>query len=396
MSKDDTSIPKAFIETKDFDMTHVKTKHAMRYRRLLDRLWGIHSHGQRKWITPPISTRIPLSNSLPPLNPSQLDKTTHMMAILNLTPDSFSDGGQHAPTNEEHLRTTILQHLQAGATIIDLGGQSSKPGAVDITPEEEISRLTPALGILASLRSDPSTPPFTISIDTYRASVAASAISQGADIINDISAGTLDPDMLPTIAHLGCTYIMMHMRGTPTTMTSKENCTYEGDLVQTIKSELVDRVAAAEAAGIRRWRLILDPGIGFAKTAPQNLEILRRMGEFPSYAPTPNSNTNTNTNVGRVIDGAYRSLDGIPWLVGASRKGFIGKITGVAEARERVWGTAATVTAAVRGGADIVRVHDTKEMGQVVRMSDAIYRVKDAGKVPKIRHEHVERSEVDP
>jgi 2-amino-4-hydroxy-6-hydroxymethyldihydropteridine diphosphokinase/dihydropteroate synthase len=313
---------------------------------------------------PPITTRTLLSKTLPSLNTDRKEKNTHIMSILNLTPDSFSDGGHHAANNEEYLRQTIVAHLEGGATIIDLGGQSSRPGAPDITPEEEISRLLPALKILTSLRQDPKTPPFSISIDTYRASVAEAAIIAGADIINDISAGLLDPDMLPTIARLGCTYIMMHMRGTPHTMTSKEHTTYDGDLVDIIKAELLDRVIAAEAAGIRRWRMILDPGIGFAKTADQNLEILRRLGEF----------TSPPKGEGKVVTGAFRSLDGIPWLVGASRKGFIGKITGVTEARKRTWGTAATVTAAVAGGADIVRVHDVEEMVQVTRMSEAIYR----------------------
>ena len=285
------------------------------------------------------------------------------MSILNLTPDSFSDGGNHSMSNEEYLRTTILSHLNGGATILDLGGQSSRPGAPDVPAEEEIARLIPALKVLSSLRKDANTPPFAISIDTYRAAVAEAAVREGADIINDISAGLLDPDMLPTVARLGCTYIMMHMRGTPHTMTSKENTTYDRDLIETIKNELGDRVAAAEAAGIRRWRMILDPGIGFAKTASQNLEILRRLRELTLEGRASDRNASTS-----------RNLEGIPWLVGASRKGFIGKITGVKEAAQRGWGTAATVTAAVAGGADIVRVHDVAEMAQVARMSEAIYR----------------------
>jgi len=287
------------------------------------------------------------------------------MSILNLTPDSFSDGSKHNVDDPEYLRTTILNHLHSGATLIDLGAQSSRPGAKDISANEEIARLEPVLQVLAELRKDPSTPPFAVSVDTYRAAVAEAAVTAGADIVNDISAGLLDPDMLSTVARLGCTYIMMHMRGTPHTMTSKENTTYERDLIQTITDELIDRVEAAEAAGIRRWRMILDPGIGFAKTASQNLEILRRLKEL----------TTSNPNVMYEKPGRmYRNLNGIPWLVGASRKGFVGKITGVKEPSERTWGTAATVTAAVAGGADIVRVHDVGEMTQVARMSDAIYR----------------------
>jgi 2-amino-4-hydroxy-6-hydroxymethyldihydropteridine diphosphokinase/dihydropteroate synthase len=330
-----------------------------------EEIWGamcFSKHTQSQPINPsPIHTCTELNKSLPPLVPSLVGKKTHIMSILNLTPDSFSDGGHHVWNNENYLRSIILSHLRSGATIIDLGGQSSRPGAPDISASEEISRLTPALNILSSLRQDPNITPFATSVDTYRASVAEAAVNAGADIINDISAGTLDPDMLPTVARLGCTYILMHMRGTPHTMTSKENTTYDGDLIATIESELIERLAAAEEAGIRRWRMILDPGIGFAKTAPQNLEILRRLTELGSAN-------------GRIVNGAYRNLADMPWLVGSSRKGFVGKATGVKNASERTWGTAATVVAAVQGGADIVRVHDVEEMRQVVRMSEAIWR----------------------
>jgi 2-amino-4-hydroxy-6-hydroxymethyldihydropteridine diphosphokinase/dihydropteroate synthase len=190
-----------------------------------------------------------------------------------------------------------------------------------------------------------------ISVDTYRSSVAAAALDAGAHIINDVSAGTMDPGMLKLVAERGATICLMHMRGTPATMTSLTD--YPQGLLPTIARELEERIAAAESAGIRRWRIILDPGIGFAKTQDQNLEILRHMEILRDWP----------------------SLRGLPWLLGSSRKGFVGKITGVAEARERTSGTAATVTAAVQGGADIVRVHDVQEMSQVVRMSDAIYRV---------------------
>jgi 2-amino-4-hydroxy-6-hydroxymethyldihydropteridine diphosphokinase/dihydropteroate synthase len=292
------------------------------------------------------------------------------MSILNLTPDSFSDGGDNFATNLSALENTITSHIAAGATILDIGGQSSRPGAESITAEEEISRILPAVKLLAELNSKVIDAPSggvnkaeglanglpvlaTISVDTYRASVAKAAIKAGAHIVNDISAGTLDPDMLSTVAELGCTYILMHMRGTPSTMTQKEFTTYDGDLIQAIGAELLSRVQVAEAAGIRRWRIILDPGIGFAKTAEQNLEILRRFAEL------------------RDIEG----LRGMPWLVGVSRKGFIGKISGVTAAKERSWGTAAAVTASVQGGADIVRIHDVQEMVKVVKVADAIWRV---------------------
>jgi 2-amino-4-hydroxy-6-hydroxymethyldihydropteridine diphosphokinase/dihydropteroate synthase len=190
-----------------------------------------------------------------------------------------------------------------------------------------------------------------VSVDTYRAEVAREAIEAGAHIVNDVSAGLMDPDMLKTVAQLGCTVCLMHMRGTPETMNSLT--TYPDGVVETVGRELLERVREAEAAGIRRWRIILDPGIGFAKTQEQNLELLRRLRELRS---TP-------------------GLHGLPWLVGVSRKAFVGRITGVKEASQRAWGTAAAVTAAIQGGADIIRVHDVEEMAQVSKMADALFRI---------------------
>jgi 2-amino-4-hydroxy-6-hydroxymethyldihydropteridine diphosphokinase/dihydropteroate synthase len=269
------------------------------------------------------------------------------MAILNLTPDSFSDGGLHSSTDLASLTQTIKSHITAGASILDIGGQSTRPGAPDVGEAEELQRVLPAIKLI---RSMPEGAHVAISIDTYRARVAAEAVAAGADIINDVSAGTLDPDMLPTAARTGKTVVLMHMRGTPETMTHMTD--YPDGVVETVGRELLARVRAAEAAGVRRWRIVLDPGIGFAKTQAQNIELLRRLGDLRDY----------------------EGLRGLPWLVGTSRKRFVGKVTGVKEPRERVWGTAATVTAAVQGGADVVRVHDVEEMAKVVRMADAIWR----------------------
>jgi dihydropteroate synthase len=283
-------------------------------------------------------------------------RKTHIMSILNTTPDSFSDGGSNA-LDMQSLRETAASHIAAGATIVDVGGQSSRPNAPDVSAEEEISRVLPAI---AAIKSLPEAERVSISVDTYRAAVAEAAVNAGAHIVNDISAGMLDPEMLSTIARLGCTYVMMHMRGTPATMQSSENCTYAHNLHQEIQVELGTRVALAVASGVRRWRIILDPGIGFAKNQAQNLELLRR--PF-IYDMKKRGHTATE-----------RPLLGLPRLVGCSRKGFIGKITGVEEPKDRIWGTAAAVTASITGGADIVRVHDVKEMAQVVKMADAIYR----------------------
>ncbi|KAF4950420.1 hypothetical protein FGADI_8239 [Fusarium gaditjirri] len=293
----------------------------------------------------PLSSMTPLSSTAGSLTPLSAKRKTHVMGILNLTPDSFSDGGFH---DRDNLAQTIMNMVKNGTSIIDVGGQSTAPGRAEVSAEEEASRVVPAVQLIRSL---PESRDVAISVDTYRASVAEEAIANGADIINDVSAGLLDPDMLCTVARLEKTICLMHMRGTPQTMT--ELTSYPDGLIPTIASELLERVAAAEAAGIRRWRVILDPGIGFAKTGEQNLEILRRLEEL-RYWP---------------------GLQGLPWLVGSSRKSFVGRITGVTEPKQRTWGTAATVAAAVQGGADIVRVHDTQEMGMVAKMADAIWRV---------------------
>lgn len=293
----------------------------------------------------PISTMTPLGKNLPALHALRSDRKTQVMAILNVTPDSFSDGGKHTVTS---LADTVDKFISSGVTIFDVGGQSTAPGTPEVSAAEEESRVLPAI---AAIRAHSRGKEVAISVDTYRASVAKAAVEAGADIVNDVSAGQMDPDMLTTVAKLGCTVCLMHMRGTPATM--KTLTDYPEGLIPTIASELLERVAEAEAAGIRRWRIILDPGIGFAKTGEQNLGILRRMDELREWP----------------------GLAGLPWLLGSSRKAFIGKITGVKQPSQRIWGTAATVVAAVQGGADIVRVHDAEEMGMVVKMSDAIWRV---------------------
>jgi 2-amino-4-hydroxy-6-hydroxymethyldihydropteridine diphosphokinase / dihydropteroate synthase len=268
------------------------------------------------------------------------------MAILNLSPDSFSDGGYHS-NDATSLVNTVSAFISSGASIIDIGGQSTRPGASDVGEQEELSRVLPAIN---KIRSSPLTRHVCLSVDTYRASVAEAAIAAGADIINDISAGVIDPNMFPTLARLGCTVCLMHSRGTPINMSSLTD--YPKGVIPTIAAELLDRVRTAEAAGIRRWRMILDPGIGFAKTQAQNLEILRSLGALRGF----------------------KGLSGLPWLVGASRKGFVGKITGVKEPKDRTWGTAGALAACIAGGVDIVRVHDVAEMAKVVKMADAIWR----------------------
>ncbi|KAL2139058.1 hypothetical protein VTI28DRAFT_5843 [Corynascus sepedonium] len=304
----------------------------------------------------PLTTMTPLSSHHPPIQALNPSRKTHVMAILNMTPDSFSDGGLHATTGADdttaRLKETIAGFLDAGATMIDIGGQSTAPGTPEVPLAEELARVLPAIRLVREELAT-RTRPVLVSVDTYRAAVAEAAVAAGADIVNDVSGGSMDPAMLPTVARLGATICLMHMRGTPATMNSlAEYPPEEGGLIGGIARELVARVRAAEDAGIRRWRIVLDPGLGFAKVGPQNVDVLRHLEEMRNWP----------------------GLQGLPWLVGSSRKSFIGRVTGVPTPKERIWGTAATVAAAVQGGADVVRVHDVREMAQVVAMADAIWR----------------------
>ena len=262
---------------------------------------------------------------------------TYLMGILNVTPDSFSDGGEF-----NTLETAIgqaQQMLAAGVDSIDIGGQSTRPGAIEVSPATERDRVIPIIQKLREISSIP------ISIDTNRAEVAQAAIEAGADLVNDVSGGTHDRQMLPVVAQLGVPIILMHMRGTPQTM---QTLTDYDDLMGELRQWLQQQVQAAIDAGISPDRIILDPGIGFAKTHDQNLEILRQLPQL-------------------------RSL-GYPLLVGVSRKSFIGRILDRNDPKDRVWGTAAACTAAIGGGADILRVHDVAPLWDVCRVADAIWR----------------------
>jgi dihydropteroate synthase len=259
------------------------------------------------------------------------------MGVLNVTPDSFSDGGQF---NTPAAALAQAQKLVAGgADIIDLGGQSTRPGSVEISLEEELERV---LSVLQIIRPEVLVP---ISVDTTRASVARVAVEAGADIINDISAATFDPDMLSTVAQLNVPIVLMHIRGKPHMM---QQLTDYQDLIGEIYQFLERQIEVAIASGISRDKIIIDPGIGFAKNYEQSLEILRHLSVF-------------------------RSLN-CPILVGTSRKSFIGRILNQPDPKARVWGTAAACCAAIAGGANILRVHDVKEMRDVCCVADAIFR----------------------
>lgn len=258
-----------------------------------------------------------------------------VMGILNVTPDSFSDGGKFS---DPALAAAHAREMAAaGAAIIDVGGESTRPGSQPIPADEQIRRVEP---VLRGLRGDL---PAILSIDTTRAAVAEAAIDAGASLINDISAGKDDPDMLPLAARRRVPIVLMHMQGTPATM--QDNPVY-GDVMAEVIESLRGRIAAAQDAGIPSASILVDPGVGFGKRMEHNLELLRRLGELQSL--------------------------GRPVLVGASRKGFMGRITGEDLASGRRFSTAATVAWAVTNGAAIVRVHDVGPMAQVVRMIEAI------------------------
>jgi dihydropteroate synthase len=259
------------------------------------------------------------------------------MGILNVTPDSFSDGGKFNTTSAALTQAEAM--VSAGADIIDIGGQSTRPGAEQISLKAELERVLSVLELLRPIIDIP------ISIDTTRAEVAKAAIIAGADIINDISAGTFDPQMLPTVASLNVPIVLMHIQGTPQTM---QKCTDYEDLIADIYKFLSEQITKATLLGIDKNKIIIDPGIGFAKNHDQNLEIFRRLKSLK----TLNS----------------------PILVGASRKSFIGNILHQPDPKLRVWGTAAACCVAIFNGADILRVHDVQEMQQVTLVADAIYR----------------------
>ncbi|KAK3807680.1 MAG: Dihydropteroate synthase-like protein [Benniella sp.] len=277
------------------------------------------------------------------------DAKTLIMGILNTTPDSFSDGGNYSTAEAAALRAQQL--VDDGADIVDIGGMSTRPNALEISEEEEIRRVIPVIQLLRARGFD--TP---ISVDTFRASVADKAIEAGADLINDVSAGERDPAMYSVMAKWNVPVCLMHMRGDSKTMTSKTDYGKNDDVIGELSKELDKSIQKAITAGVHRWNIITDPGIGFAKNAQQNLQILKRLPEMTRESKNP--------------------LVGYPCLVGPSRKKFIGDLTQQPDATKRTWGTAAACTASIAGGASIIRVHDVKEIRDVVKVSDAIWRVR--------------------
>jgi dihydropteroate synthase len=263
-----------------------------------------------------------------------LRRQTLLMGIINVTPDSFYDGGKRFDPGK--AVADGLELVEAGADIVDVGGESTRPGAPPVSLEEELRRVLPVVQRLRRMVKVP------ISIDTYKAPVARAALTEGADIVNDISALRFDPEMGALVATEKVPVVLMHMQGTPRTMQAEPR--YQ-NVLREVQDFLAARTEFALGAGVERDHIILDPGIGFGKTLDHNLILLRGL---PSLA----------------------SL-GYPLLVGASRKAFIGKILDV-KPDERLEGSLAAAVAAVFGGAHIIRAHDVKETRRALRVADAI------------------------
>lgn len=255
----------------------------------------------------------------------------YCMGVVNITPDSFYQGSR---VNLDNLLEVVSRMVDDGVDILDIGGESTRPGSEPVPVEEELNRVIPA--IVEVRRNFPNLP---ISVDTYKSKVAESALQNGADIVNDISSGTFDINMIEVVAKYKCPVILMHIKGTPKNM--QENPEYK-DVVREIKDFLTSRIDTYESKGIKPENIIIDPGIGFGKKLEHNLAIIRRLAEFKQLKK--------------------------PILIGLSRKSMIGMILGGIPPEERLTGTIAFNTIALLNGASIIRVHDVKEGKQVCRI----------------------------
>jgi dihydropteroate synthase len=256
-----------------------------------------------------------------------------LMGVVNVTPDSFSDGGLYFDAGAAVAHGEEL--AWAGAAILDVGGESTRPGAEVVGVEEELRRVLPVVEGLSGLEVE-------ISVDTSKASVAAAALEAGATIVNDVTALRGDPAMAALCADRRATVVLMHMLGSPRTM--QRDPVYD-DVVDDVKAFLAERIEVALAAGIEEERIWLDPGIGFGKTAAHNMELLRRLSELAAL--------------------------GFPLVIGTSRKSFIGKVDG-SDSSERLGGTIASSVLAAAAGAEVLRVHDVAELGQAIAVATAI------------------------
>jgi dihydropteroate synthase len=295
----------------------------------------------RKWLAAPAEPRHKVASPAPALSPPSTRRPL-IMGVLNVTPDSFSDGGRFATPDRAvaHAR----EMAAAGADLIDVGGESTRPGSQPVPADEQIRRVVPVITELTGLAARGQFGA-VLSIDTTRATVAEAALDAGAHVVNDISGGRDDPAMLPLVARRRVPVVLMHMRGTPATMQIDPR--YD-DVAGEVARFLRERLTAAVAAGVLEGDVLLDPGIGFGKTASHNLELMRRLPEIAA------------------------AMAGRPLVVGVSRKGFIGRISGESDPANRVFGTAAAVAWSAAHGASILRVHDVAPMAQVLRVIEAI------------------------
>ncbi len=259
------------------------------------------------------------------------------MAIINITNDSFSDGGLFVDTKSAVNHACFC--IEQGAHILDLGAQSTRPGASEVGPEIEIQRLLPVIKEIKSIY-----PETLISVDTFNHSVAYESLKSGADLINDVSGGRHDPEIFKVVSDFGCPYVLMHSRGTSINMDKLID--YE-NLIDDVKYELNKQIEKAFISGVKNSQLILDPGIGFAKNTLQNLALIKNIEEFVSLP--------------------------YPILVGASRKRFIGEIMGEVDPSKRLLGTAIVASICVKAKVNILRVHDVREVVQVIKLTQGIY-----------------------
>ena len=276
---------------------------------------------------------------------------TYVMGILNITPDSFSGDGLLKPGDSNLVEVALRkahQFVEAGADILDVGGESTRPGSESVSAEDELKRVMPVIQALAGQLPDT-----LISIDTYKAGVATAALDAGAHLVNDVWGLRADPELATVVAEHACPVILMHNRSNPASVEVRAQLgnAYIGpdyvDLLEDVKRELLESVDLALAAGIAKEKIILDPGVGFGKTVAQNLELIDRLGEI-------------------------RAL-GYPVLLGSSRKSFIGYTLDLPP-DQRLEGTAATISVGITRGADLVRVHDVQEIVRIARMTDALVR----------------------
>jgi dihydropteroate synthase len=272
--------------------------------------------------------------SLPNGRTIPLGPRTIVVGVLNVTPDSFSDGGQYFDPAQSIERAVAMQ--AEGADIIEVGGESTRPGATPLSIQDEIARVGRVLTFLAARLTVP------IAIDTYKSEIARAAVELGASIINDVSALRFDPALAEVAAKTGAALVLMHMRGHPATM---QKLPPSPDIFGEADRDLKTAIDQAASRGVRREQIVIDPGIGFGKTMEDNLAIINHLDRFGGL--------------------------GLPLMIGTSRKSFIGRLTGQ-PAGERLLGTAASVAIAILRGAHMIRVHDVKEMVEVARVSDAI------------------------